>query len=866
MRFLNLDRQRSPASFRGFFFFLVLGWVCGAAALAQEIPFQGLSYRSWSTDQGLPQDSIHDIDQTSDGYIWLATRGGLVRSDGVRFTVFDRQSVPEMLNNFINDLAVDSAGTLWIGTNEGLLSYRDGRFTGWSERLDPEHRRILVLFPRRAGGVWIGTYGGGLLLLEDGQVKRWTTRDGLPDNSIWSLHEDHWGDLWIGTWTGSLTRLRGDLLEPRPIPGSVERGYWSLQEDRHGRMWVAGSDGLHLIDREATRTFTTEHGLPGHHIQSIIEDGEGHLWIGTYGHGLARGVWQDDGTFTVDRFREQDGLAGDVIWSLFEDREGHIWIGTIGGGLGRFQTSTFRHVEPAPLGRRAQMTSLSEDSEGGIWVTTLGGGVHRLDGSGQRLHTLTTEQGLPTDRLWSVLVDREDDVWIGTSGHGVVHLPQLGRGTMEILTEADGMPHNVVFGLYEGRDETLWMTTNQGLARRRHGAFLPALTVADGLRSNLIRSVLEDRHGDVWIGTAGGGLHRLRGETLEAFGPEHGLEGANIWALHEDDSGTLWVGSSAGLYRGTDSRFVGIDTRHGLQSDNISTVQSDQAGNLWLGTRSGVLRIGRDRLDAFLDGETESLLSLRFGRADGMRSTEIQAGIQPATLRTGSGSLWFPTLRGLSIVRPETIQEAAGPQTVVERVVVDGEDRQGAAVTIPPGTRRIEIHYTSLQFRAPQRLRFRYRLEGFDRDWIDAEHRRRATYTNLSPGDYTFLLTARDEDSDWNPDPTRHSLRVEPFFHQTRGFLGLVLLLLAGTVGGAHGLRVWRLKVRQAELAREVEEATARLNVISGLLPMCACCKKIREDGGYWSQLETYLVEHSSVELTHSLCPDCLEDHLRDLD
>jgi len=769
-------------------------------------------HRSWTVEDGLPQSSVLDIAQTPDGYLWLATRGGLVRWDGVRFKVFDRRNTEHLASSFISALAVDHEGTLWIGSDDGLFSHRDGTFQRWDRRLGLEHSRILALAPGRAGGIWIGTYGGGLGRLRDDQLRIWTTADGLPDNSIWELLEDSAGVLWYAPSAGGLELLEdGEFVHHELGEGFREVGIWAFLEDRRGNLWIGGNNGLHRRRQESIRTVDAGTDLASPYVTTLLEDRDGNLWVGTGEGGLHRLRIDATGKFRIQHFGVDDGLLSNDVAVLFEDREGNLWIGTQSGGLDVLKDGLFSFLRLS--GRQADdfwATSAYQDAEGTIWVATRANGLLavRPDGGIDRL---TTIDGLPTNRLWCVLGDRRSNLWIGTSGRGLVRLRD---GEIRNFTSAQGLPNDVVFGLHEGRDGTLWIATNGGLGRLR-GEELDGLTVDDGLSSNLIRALHEDRLGNLWIGTSGGGLNRLRDGEFSRFGPEQGLEGGHVWSLHEDARGVLWIGTSAGLFRWQDGRIVGVKAHHGLPDDSVNMIATDDAGDLWLGTWRGIQRVRRRQLEEFFAGRRDSVLSLGYGRGDGVRNAECHGGIQPAVWKSRDGRLWFPTTRGLAVVEPSVVAEPpASPRAVIEGLDFDGtaaglEER----VVVPPTVRRLEIRYTSLSFRAPERLRFRYRLEGFDHGWIDAGSSRWASYTNVSPGEYKFQVAARNEDGDWGSE-TELRLRVLPRFYETPAFAALIVILAVAGGVGIHRLRVGRFKRRERklrELYRALEARNAEL-------------------------------------------------------
>lgn len=830
--------------------------------------------RSWTEKEGLSDVAPVAIAQTSEGYLWLAGAEGLTRFDGVSFTRIELPTAAP--GAAVHAMVLDRRGTLWIASDAGLFSRRGESFVR-SDVPDAAGRRITSLAAGVERGLWLAFEGGGLGRLERGGLRVWGPEHGLPDATILALHQGRSG-LWIAAGLGGLWRYgpQTDRFEALPAPPSSTSPE-VLHEDRQGRLWVGGGGGLVLVTGEATTRFGVRDGLPTNDVQSILEDLHGNLWIGTLGRGLLRFRPPEgpDESPQVESLSVNDGLPGNDVVCLFEDVEGHLWIGVRGAGLSLLRDVPFTTLSLAGGADGYQgVTSVYHDAGGEVWIATLTGGLRHLRADGS-LEVVGRRQGLPTDRLWAVHRDRRGDLWIGTSGAGAV---RLRAREPTVYTVEDGLPHNVVFGFYESRDGSLWMTSNGGLGRWHAGKF-EVWTVADGLSTNLTRAIVEDRDGDLWIGTSGGGVNRLRGEALRAdrdswrpedvdvFTAADGLSSDNVWTLHSQADGTLWLGTSGGLDHFSGGVFRGMDTRHGLLSDDISAIVEDDGGDLWLGTRRGIMRLRRHQLEEFFAGRRRRVLSLRYGLADGLRNTEVYA-LQSNAWKAPDGRLWFPTLRGVSVIDPTAVRDSGSAAAVrIEGVLVDGEARPAPeSLTLEPDTKRLEVVYSTLSLKAPERLRFRHRLLGFDRHWIEAGNRRSASYTNLPPGRYTFQVAYRNEDSDWHSELGSLTVVLRPRFYQHRAFLPAAVLVLLIVLRLAHRLRLAQLRRRELELERRVEEARKQVDTLAGLLPICSACKRVRDDRGYWSQLEQYVSVHSSTELTHGICPSCYESMMEEVE
>ena len=540
---------------------------------------------------------------------------------------------------------------------------------------------------------------------------------------------------------------------------------------------------------------------------SLLEDSDGSLWIGTAGGGLNR---FRDGRFTA--LTKPKALSNNVVVSLYEDRERSLWIGTDGDGLNRL-----RDGKVTPFGTKEGLSndvvrSVYEDRQGTLWIGTDGGGLNRFkDG---RFTTFTTKDGLSSDHVASIFEDRAGSLWIGTLGGGLNRLRPAGG--FSAFTTKQGLASDDVVAIYEDREGVLWVGTTGGLSRLKDGRFT-SFTRKDGLSDDRIKSIYEDRDGGLWIGTIGG-LNRFKDGHFTSFTTKDGLSDNRVAALHEDADGTLWIGTSGGgLDRFRDGRFTAITAKAGLHDDRVLDTFEDSQGNLWMSCNRGIYRASKKDLNAFADGKLARIASPSYGMSDGMRSPECNGENQPAGWKTRDGRLWFPTIKGVAVIDPAHLPlNPFPPPVALEEVVADGRSLDGApgsTVVLQPGSAKLVLRYTALSLRVPQRVRFMYRLDGFDKDWVDAGTERTAHYTNLPPGTYRFRVKASNDDGVWNENGAALELRLLPFFHQTRTFQALCALGLVFLGTGAHRLRMRRLKRRADQLERIVAEQTRDLRV-----------------------------------------------------
>ncbi|HKQ98926.1 MAG TPA: two-component regulator propeller domain-containing protein [Candidatus Polarisedimenticolia bacterium] len=756
---------------------------------------------SWQTEEGLPQSAVHAVLETPDGFLWVGTEEGLVRFDGAGFRVYDTSNTPALRNDHIWALAEDRGGTLWIGTyGGGLTRLRDGIFSALTTKEGLPSDIVRTLHADRAGALWVGTDGGGLARIERDMVTTFTTREGLPHDRVNAVAEDGNGTIWVGTDDGGLARLQAGRFQDGGARDLLhEEDVNALDVDRTGALWVGTDGGLVRIAAGGSRRFTRRDGLPHDWVNTLGEDRDGALWVATSG-GLVR---LRDGRF--EALTAKEGLPNATVLTVYEDRAGRIWFGSAGGGLARLKDGVAATFGPREGLSYDIASTILEDRHGTLWVGTYGGGLNRRRDDG-RWDLLTTRDGLPDDAITSLFEDRAGALWVGTRRG----LCRLAGGRFVAVGAGDATARTAVRALAEGRDGSLWIGTYGAGVLRLHGESWTHYGREHGLTHEHVQAVHMDAHGRLWVGTDGGGLNRFDGER---FAPVPGLASDVIDSFHEDSGGALWVGTGAGPCRLENDRVRCLGTREGLFDDYAYRILDDGLGSLWFSGNKGVYRVAKQDLDDLAAGRRATVTPIVYGRADGMRGVECNGGVQPAGWRARDGGVWFPTVEGAVRFDPHRAVTTLGtPPLVIERALVDHREVDPARMPeLPPGRGDLEIHYAALDLGDPQRVAYRYQLEGFDDDWVDAGGRRIAYYTNVPPGRYRFRVAAARSDGAWRGAEGAIGFALEPRFHQTPVFFALAAAGVMLATWGMHRLRVRRLRTRQAELELLVQERTRSL-------------------------------------------------------
>ena len=786
-------------------FSLLLNTSATAQALDSPRELSQLGHEVWLTENGLPQNTVHAIAQTRDGYIWIGTEEGLARFDGVKFTVFDKRNTPEIKSNYIRSLLADRQGALWIGTAQGLVRMLNGKFTSFTMDDGLPSETIQAIYEDRERNLGVAT-ANGLGLLKSGGLTTFTTKERLISGSIQALLEDSDGALWIATPYGVGRIKDGKFTNYTVRDGLGSNSVRAIQQDRNGLIWFGSFAGLTSFDGNRFTTYTTRDGLPNDRIISLHADRDGGLLIGTAA-GLCR---FSNGRFTG--FNAAEALSTSTILSLLEDLEGNVWIGTESGGINLLKETKFTTYTVRNGLSSDRVKSIYEDQEGNVWIGTDGGGLNLLRNG--KLTAYTTRDKLASNVVLSLAGDNAGSLWVGTPD-GLNHLK---NGQFTVYTAADGLATNDVRSTYLDRHGNLWIGTRGGLTRMKNGVF-KTFTEVDGLPNDLVTTLYEDTRGNLWVGTFGG-LGRFTNEEFTTFTTRDGLSSDAVISLHEDSDGTLWIGTNGGGLNGMkDGKFTTYTTANGLLDDVVYRILEDGQNNLWLSCRKGVFSISKKELDEFAQGKTTSIAPVAYGTADGMMTRECSGGGDPAGWKGSDGKLWFPTINGVAMIDPERLKtNSHAPPVVIEEIRIDDKSfAPSERLELPPGTTRFDLYYTAPSFVAPEKVRFKYKLEGFDPDWIDSGTRRIAYYTNLRPGAYTFRVIASNNDGVWNQTGATFSLYLKPYFYQTYWFYAVCVLVLAMLAWLLFRLRVRGIQAQfnavlaeRTRIAREIHDNLAQ--------------------------------------------------------
>lgn len=838
-----------PTVLRIFFTALLIG-----IALVSDLPpavhaqSGTIRFETLSIEDGLSQGTVRAIVQDSDGFMWFGTDDGLNKYDGYTFTIYkhDPEDPSTLSNSAITAGFKDSRGNLWFGTNNGLNRFdretetferfldgpsglsisaiaedpqgflwigasdgglirfdtRTGEFTRY--RHDPDrpdsliNDMVLSLSFDPKGGLWVGTYSGlDFFDPATGQFTHYRNipndRKSLGDDRVWALFRDHYGILWVGTEDGGLNRFNPitqdfTRYQTRPNnPYTLTSNYVrTIFEDQNGQLWVGGRNGLHLFNRADDYFIRYQHdpndpvSLSNDYVLSIASDRAGVLWVGTYGGGLSKYV-QSNERFHLYQHRPgvPNSLSNDLVNAIYEDKEGAVWVGTMDGGLNRLDPEAntffaFRNDPNDPYSLSSnEIHAVYEDRQGRLWVGTYGGGLNRFDRDSGRFfhykHSKVRPASISDDHVMALYEDSRGNFWVGTR-YGGLNLMNRETGEFKHFQYGSSDPDHLIGEfvrvIYEDSEGNLWIGTYNGISvmdpiTQQFHHYQHEPDNPNSLSSNRVLSIVETEDGDIWIGTMLGGLNRFDRES---------------------------------------QTFQHYTQKQGLPSDTVYGILSDSAGFLWMSTNRGLSRF---------DPKTETFRN--YDRRDGLQSYEFSAG---AYFQNAKGRMYFGGVQGFNAFDPKDIQDnpTAPPVIITAFKKFNVTEKKnlvsGDTITLSYQDNFISFEFAALDYSAPDKNQYAYKLEGFDKDWVYAGTRRYASYTNLRGGTYTFHVIGSNQDGTWNNSGASVQIIVTPPIWERWWFLGGLGLILVSGVFGGYRLRVQNMQAQNRRLEQQVQERT----------------------------------------------------------
>ncbi len=742
----------------------------------------------WGVEQGFPSGPVYAITQTADGYLWFGTESGLIRYDGSSFRLIQDSSPEPISTHPVFGLTQDDEGNLWVRLRfPTLLRYRDGQFKNVLADLGFPSSFTTAMFGAKDGGFLVALLGRGTMLYRHGKLDT-VVVPGATRSPVISLAQSPDGDIWLGTRETGLFRVR-DGQSTQIMKGLPDPKINCLLPGKQKEVWVGTDDGIVRWDG----TELTRSGVPPglDHVQALTmaADRDSNLWIGTGSRGLLRINTHGVASFenpSSHASSNKDRRLDETVTAVFEDREGNLWTGGT-SGIERLRDSVFVTYSLAEGMPSQSNGPIFAETAGRTWFAPIDGGLYWLN-DGRVGHV--AQAGLDKDVVYSI-AGHEGDLWIGRQRGGLTHLSASGEFfAARTYTQADGLAQNSVYAVYQNRDGSIWAgTLSGGVSHLQNGKFT-TYTTANGLPSNTITAILEDRDGTMWFATPGG-LASLSNGKWRNYTIDDGLPSDDIDSLLQDSAGTLWIGTARGLASLQNGRIHAVAADPASLHEQILGLAEDGNGAIWITTSSHVLRM---QVDKARRGDAGESTVREYGLADGLRGIE---GVKRhrTVVADPLGRIWLSMNRGLSVVDPTRLTRDPAPAIVhIQGISADGKAvPMGRGIRVPAGRQRLTFSYAGLSLSVPERVRFRYKLDGFDQNWSEPVAAREAIYTNLGPASYRFRVMASNADGLWNGIEDAAEFQIEPAYWQTWWFRLSCLAFGALAIAGFYRLRVFQL-------------------------------------------------------------------------
>ena len=756
----------------------------------------------WSTDEGLPANTLLHLHKSQKGYIWIASFEGLVKFDGIEFKTYTRAK-DGILSNAIAQVEEDSKGKIWISTyGEGIMSYDNGVFRSENDE-QLKNQSIQKIYVDSQDRIWIGTRGKGVYVHSNGKVTKIKGHPAIENITISAFAEAKDGSMWIGTEGNGLIKFKNNQFEAHNITdGLHENKIFSLFFDTLDTLWVGTSLGL---ARFADGSFYTIPDINPCVINTLFEDINYNLWVAT-DCGLYKKVLHED---QWTRLSLDDIIPSQFYTDALVDDRGHIWVSTYQAGLALIKKSKFINYTIRDGLSTKAISCVEEIGPGKFLIGANNGNINLIDDGEISDYRFNTP--LPDTRIRAILHDSQGNLWVGTS-MGMLYRRASGQEVW--YTTENGLPDNEVRIFYEDKAGHVWFGTRAGgLVRIEKDGSFNIFDKSNKLSSNFIMSIREDNDGNLLVGTNETGLNIIDADDNVRFiTKEDGLSSNLIFSTYTDSENTIWITTNAGITRMKNGTFANITAADGMGTDAPFDFVEDESGDVWLPTSKGIIKIRKKKLNAYADGFDEDLNFRLYDNQDGLEVAECTGAAK--SLMSSKGRIWIPALNGVFVINPKDITYNSTPPPVfITQLTLDGQTTYAGSDTIKidADVQRISINFEALNYSSPTKVRYQYRLQNFDKDWITSAEEREVQYTNLRHGTYTFEVIASNEDGVWSKTPSSLTLIIDPKFYETSSFISMVILLLIVLIFSLFRYSVYNVERRNKVLTELVENKTSEL-------------------------------------------------------
>ena len=745
----------------------------------------------WSTDEGLPSNNLIGLKQSKEGYLWITSYNGLIRFDGNTFDIFNSKGIPELKSNGFSVISTDTKGTMYFGTlTSGLLLYDGAAFE--VDHIDNNFSAsITTIHIDNANRVWIGVKNRGVYYKDtENEAYQYADNSLLKNTTVKSILQVSENELLFSTdnngiiryFNGEFMKTGGAVFEDISITALLEID--NVQ-------YAGTSNG---VFRHESKEWSIIPGTEGYYVNSLKKDENGNLWVATE-TGIVR--LENDGK--IQFLKEEDGLPSRQISGLEFDKEGNIWLTSKRGGLVQLKNSNFLNVSLKDGLSNQYVNIICELSDGSIAIGNDNGGIDILKDN--KVFPLKLNADLSSVSIKDIIQDSNGVIWVAT----YKGLLRIEDGKEQLLTKSDGLLSNNIRSLFEDETGNVWVGAKDGgVLRFGVDGSRKVISTETGLSDNYVFCFEQLPNGNILAGTYHGGVNIIKPDgSIEVINVGSDQSSPLIFNIEVIDNESFWMATDVGLYKYQDGAFKHLDNSNGLLVSTIFDVYSDSFGYLWATSNMGIVRLEETQVNEFLEGGQNLITARIYDEKDGMLSGECTGATR--MLITENGELWVPTSKGISIIDPANIKiNKFIPPVYVKSISIDDNEQaiSEGKVVLEPGSQRLSIDFTALSYSSPAKVSFKYRLNGYEKDWNNVGNLHQATYMNLPDGSFTFEVTAANNDGYWNENPAKFSVVVKPYFYKSRLFLLLLVIFLLVVAFTIYWIRIKVVEDKNRELRK----------------------------------------------------------------
>jgi len=759
---------------------------------------QSLSFHNYTTDEGLPQNTVFSILQDSTGFIWVGTEAGVARFDGSNFKTFG--IADGLIATDVLALFQDSKGNIWMGTKSGVSVYSQNNFTNYTQNDGLADDFIYAITEDKKGNIWFATRSSGLMKFSDSTFTKITKKDGLSSNRTRALITDQNGNLWIGTDGRGIVKYDGNkFTKYTTANGLVNNKVSSIFEDSRGDIWIGTYRGISKFDGEKFTNFTQADGVPQVIIRTINEDIYGNLWFGTYGSGLL--------TFNGDKFKKfvKSGMESRYIQSSILDERGDLWFGTFLGGLSRLPADWFEIYNKSNKLADDAVFAISEDEAHNIYFGHFGSGITKL--TDNSVEYITKKNGLLSDKVSAIYFDKNSDLWVGTF-NGITYFH---NNNISYLTKDDGLYNNIVLSIGEDASSNVWFGCEGGVSKYSRIAqkITNSYSSKSGFGEGWINDIYKDKSGNLWFATETNGVIKYDGRNFFTYDTSNGLDINNIFTIDQDQNGNFWFATNGkGIIKFDGKTFTDISSKDGLSAD-VCYFAIENNGKIYVGTTNGLT------IFDYLNYDKLGRLAFKyFGKSDGLPNKEFNQG---AYFEDSRGNLWFGTQKGAVKINPQRKPRKTSQKLFLNKIIIsDGESEstfnQFLNQNLKYNQNNITFDFFTISFNQPYQTVFEIKLDGIEDKWSETrEHK--VSYRALPPGNYKFKVRVINSDGEKSPEYILSSFKINPPYYLTWWFITLSVLFILLLIYNIYYYKTQQVRKRNIELGEMVKERTKALEI-----------------------------------------------------